>query len=103
MTTSSFPERIQRLEPYSERFAAFKLAASGCDVLFATYPAGTKIEEHTHPTDNWGVITRGAMFITMNGQTLRFGPGDWYHVSAGTEHSAHCDSLTEEIEFWFAA
>jgi len=37
-----FPEKIRSLERFSERFDAFKLAASGCDVLFATYPAGTE-------------------------------------------------------------
>jgi quercetin dioxygenase-like cupin family protein len=102
MVTTSFPEKIQSLEPFSEQFKAFRLAASGCDVLFATYPAGTKLDPHTHETDNWGVILKGAMWITIEGQTFRFGPGDWYHVPAHKEHSAYCDFLTEEIEFWFA-
>lgn len=96
-----FPEKIRSLEPFSERFDAFKLAASGCDVLFATYPAGTQIEPHTHVTDNWGVILTGELIITMDDQTLRFGPGDWYHVPALKEHAARFDVITEEIEFWF--
>ena len=53
-----FPPRIRNLEPFSERFEAFRLAARGRDVLLASYPAGTRIEAHIHDTDNWGVITR---------------------------------------------
>ncbi len=103
MVITSFPAKIQNLEPYSERFQAFRLAASGCDVLFATYPAGTKLEPHSHETDNWGVILKGEMSITIDQKTVRFGPGDWYHVPAYKVHSAYCESLTEEIEFWFAS
>jgi quercetin dioxygenase-like cupin family protein len=101
MTDSCFPEKIRSLEPFSNRFDAYRLAASGCDVLFATYPAGTKIELHSHDTDNWGVIVQGEMYIILDGQTHRFKTGDWYHVPAGREHAAYCDVLTEEIEFWF--
>ena len=98
---SAFPERIRALEPFSDRFEAFRLAAENCDVLFATYPAGTSIEPHRHETDNWGVITKGEMIITMLGGEHRFGPGEWYHVPAGCEHTARCSLDTEEIEFWF--
>ena len=101
MKWSEFPERIRALEKFSERFQAFRLRAEGCDVLFGTYPAGTRIEPHRHATDNWGVITKGDIIIAMNGSETRYGPGDWYHIPAQAEHSAHCDADTEEIEFWF--
>lgn len=101
MPSNTFPPRIRSLEPYAGRFDAFRLKASGCDTLFAEYPAGTVIEPHTHATDNHGVITRGEMIITIDGQEQRYRPGDWYHVAAGTIHSARCDVKTEEIEFWF--
>ena len=103
MKTTQFPEKIRSLDPFSDRFDAFRLPAENCDVLFATYPAGTTIEPHTHETDNWGVITKGEMFITMDGRETAYGPGDWYHVPAGAEHSARCEAETEEIEFWFKA
>jgi hypothetical protein len=44
----SFPPRIRRLEPFSQRFEAFRLAARDCEALFARYPAGTQIGIHTH-------------------------------------------------------
>ncbi len=103
MKKTQFPKKIRSLEPFSDRFDAFRLPAENCDVLFATYPAGTAIEPHTHETDNWGVITNGEMFITMDGTETAYRSGDWYHVPAGAVHSARCEAETEEIEFWFKA
>ena len=31
-----------------------------------------------------------------------YGPGDWYHVPAETEHAARFDTDSAEIEFWFS-
>ena len=101
MTRDTFPSRIRTLEPFSERFDAFRLRAEGCDVLFATYPAGTRIEPHTHATENWGVVTKGRILLRVNGSETSLGPGEWYHVPARTEHSARCETDTEQIEFWF--
>ena len=96
-----YPDRIKQLPVFDGRFDAYRLAASGSDVLFASYPAGTKIPPHSHDTDNYGVITRGELILTMGGQQQRFGVGDWYHVPANTVHSAAFEAETDEIEFWF--
>lgn len=96
-----FPKRIKQLPPYEGRFDAYKLAAENCDVLFATYPAGTSIEPHTHDTENHGVITRGELILTMNGDEHRIVAGQWYHVPAHVEHSARFEIETDEVEFWF--
>ena len=96
-----YPDRIRALPLYDGRFDAYKLAAEDCDVLFASYPANTEIEPHTHDTDNHGLITRGELILTMNGATTRVGPGEWYHVPARVEHSARFEVETDEIEFWF--
>ena len=101
MSKTGFPAKFGTLEPFSDRFEAFRLAAEGCDVLFATYPAGTVIETHTHETTNVGVITQGTMIITIGGEERRYGVGDWYEVAAGTPHSARTEEDTSEIEFWF--
>jgi quercetin dioxygenase-like cupin family protein len=102
MKWTEFPPRIRALEPYAGLFEAFRLKAEGCEVLFGTYPAGTRIAPHDHPTDNWGVITKGEMAIVIEGVERRYAPGDWYHVPAGTTHSAYCNGDTEEVEFWFS-
>jgi len=97
------PPRIRALPDFDGPFDAFRLAADGADVLFATYPAGTTIDPHDHETDNVGVIIRGELILTMDGEDSRFGPGDWYHVPPGRTHAAQFDQDTAEIEFWFSA
>jgi quercetin dioxygenase-like cupin family protein len=96
-----FPERIRALPAFEGPFDAYRLAAERCEVLFASYPAGTSISPHTHETENYGVITEGELVLISRGEERRYGPGDWYHVDAGEEHSARFDTDTSEIEFWF--
>lgn len=96
-----YPNKIKQLPVYDGRFDAYKLAANNSDVLFASYPAGTHISEHSHETDNHGVITRGELILTMNGHIQRITVGQWYHVPANTLHSAKFEQDTDEVEFWF--
>lgn len=97
-----YPDKFRKLPIYDGRFDAFKLAADGADVLFASYPVGTSIAPHTHDTENYGVIIRGELILHMDGEIARYGVGDWYHVPAGKEHAADFEQDTDEIEFWFA-
>jgi quercetin dioxygenase-like cupin family protein len=101
MTRSDFPDRIRGLPPFDGPFDAFRLAADGCEVLFASYPPGTVIEPHSHETENCGVITRGELFLTVDGVERRYGPGDWYQLEPGQTHAARFEVHTAEIEFWF--
>ena len=101
MSRDHFPELICRLPAFDGPFEAFRLAADGCDVLFASYPAGTTIEPHDHPTRNCGVITDGELFLTSGGEEKRYGVGDWYFLDAHEQHSARFEVDTSEIEFWF--
>jgi len=96
-----YPDKIKTLPLFDGRFDAYKLEAKNSDVLFASYPPGTSIPLHTHDTDNYGVITRGELVLTMNGVTTKIGVGEWYHVPAHVEHSAEFERETDEIEFWF--
>ena len=98
-----FPKLLRDLPKFEGPFDAFKLAAQDCDVLFASYPANTTIPEHNHETENVGVITQGELFLTVDGKETRYGPGDWYHVSAKTMHAARFEKETSEVEFWFYA
>ena len=100
---SKFPDLIRSLPDFEGPFDAHRLEADGCEVLFASYPAGTIIGAHTHPTRNVGVITEGELILTKGGEETRYGPGDWYHVDANEEHAAQFDIYTSEIEFWFTA
>jgi|TARA_B100000809_G_C15109236_1_gene519932 quercetin dioxygenase-like cupin family protein len=96
-----YPAQIRALPVFKGRFEAFKLEAKNCDVLFASYPAGTKIEAHRHDSENIGVLTHGELLLTMDGETQRIATGDWYHVPANKEHAAEFTADTAEIEFWF--
>jgi quercetin dioxygenase-like cupin family protein len=98
---SHFPPLVRGLPRYTGRFDAFKLQANDCDVLFASYPAGTAIETHHHETENVGVITQGELLLTLDGKELRYRPGDWYYIPAGAKHAARFEEATSEIEFWF--
>ena len=102
MPESDFPDLIRSLPAFEGPFDAMRLVADGCEVLFASYPAGTTIEPHDHPSENCGVITKGELFLTVGGVERRYGPGDWYRIRAHQEHSARFEVETAEIEFWFA-
>ncbi len=96
-----FPSRIGDLPPFEGPFEARVLAAEGCDVLFASYPAGTTIAEHSHDSHNVGVITEGELILVLHGRETRYGPGQWYEVPRGRIHSARFEVPTSEIELWF--
>jgi len=98
-----YPDKIKTLPLYDGRFDAYKLKAEGGDVLFASYPSGTVIAAHSHDTDNYGVITRGELLLTIDNQVTRYAAGDWYSVPAGVVHAAEFKQETDEIEFWFEA
>lgn len=100
--SGQYPDRIRKLPLFDGRFDAYKLAAEGADVLFASYPAGTTIPVHSHDSDNYGVITRGELILIKGGETRRYGVGDWYHVAPHEPHEARFDVETDEVEFWFA-
>jgi quercetin dioxygenase-like cupin family protein len=103
MSKPHFPELIRQLPEFEGPFDAYRLGAEGCEVLFASYPAGTSIDPHSHPSKNVGVITEGELFLTVSGVEKRYGRGDWYRIDANEEHSARFDVVTSEIEFWFTA
>lgn len=98
-----FPALLRALPAFEGPFDAHRLAADGCEVLFASYPAGTDIAEHRHDTHNVGVITQGELILTRDGREERYGPGDWYELAPNEPHAARFDVATDEIEFWFAA
>jgi quercetin dioxygenase-like cupin family protein len=100
-TPPVFPTQIAGLPVFDGPFDARRLTANGCDVLFASYPAGTSIADHDHDTDNVGVITRGELRLLVAGVERRYGPGEWYHVEPHQVHAARFDVDTAEIEFWF--
>ena len=101
MPKTHFPERIRALPEFEGPFEASRLQAEACEVLFASYPAGTVISPHSHETENCGVITCGELILIQAGRESRIGPGEWYQLAPGEEHAARFEVETAEIEFWF--
>ena len=101
LASRHFPSRIQELPPFDGPFDAFHLQAQDCEILFASYPAGTTIAPHSHDTENCGVITQGELILTTGGSEQRFGSGIWYRLAPGQIHAARFAVETSEIEFWF--
>ena len=98
---TNFPKLLRDLPKFDGPFDAHKLEAEGCDVLFASYPAGTTIPAHQHDTENVGIITKGSLLLELDGKQTRFSVGDWYHVPANADHAARFEGESSEIEFWF--
>lgn len=59
------------------------------------------IHSHTHPTNNVGVVTKGRLFLEVDGVETSYGVGEWYEVPADAEHAARFDEDSAEIELWF--
>jgi len=95
------PNRILALPRFDGPFDARRLEARGCEVLFASYPAGTSIDPHSHATENVGVITSGELILSTEAGERRVAPGEWYHLPPGERHWARFEVETSEIEFWF--
>jgi len=98
-----FPPEVEALPVFEGAFSARQLHADNCEVLFASYPAGMDIPDHSHPSQNAGVITQGRLFMTMNGEEKSYGVGDWYRIAADCVHSARFEEASSLVEFWFAA
>lgn len=63
-----FPQLLRDLPRFEGPFDAFRLDAKNCDVLFASYPAGTTNPAHHHETESVGVITRGELVLMLDGK-----------------------------------
>jgi len=96
-----FPTSITRLEPFSEAFDAYRLKSEQVDMYFAEYPAGKDIAPHAHETHNDGVVIAGELHLMIDGNTLVYRVGDWYHIPANKTHSARFETDTAIIELWF--
>lgn len=76
-----------------------KIEAPHCDVSFSTREPCT-VPEHTHTTTNYGTITEGYLFLTLNGEERTYGKGDWFHVPANAPHIERFEQTTSVVVFW---
>jgi quercetin dioxygenase-like cupin family protein len=52
------------------------------------YPAGTYFAPHTHAVDKIDAVVSGEFRITMGGESVTLGPGEYVFVPKGIEHEA---------------
>lgn len=90
MSSAGFPELIKRLPEADVPMPGIRgWLSQGTDhqVMFFEIEPTAKVPPHAHGGQA-GVIVSGEMELTIGGQTRRYGPGDFYDIPAGVEHSA---------------
>jgi len=83
---------VQRLKsedgPPTEAALRRRLEQLGYTVNRYFYPAGTYFGPHTHTMDKIDAVIEGEFRITMGGESLVLGPGEYVFVPKGIEHEA---------------
>ncbi|MEZ0075394.1 cupin domain-containing protein [Planotetraspora sp. GP83] len=93
MTTTTepgrfFPEFIRALPEADipiDGVSAWMTVDKGL-ALFFELPGGSQSPDHTHG-DEWGLVIRGQVDITIDGVTTSYKAGDTYFVGEGVVHS----------------
>ncbi len=67
-------------------------------VFFDIQPVG-EIPPHTHCAQ-WGIVIEGEMDLTIDGETRRYGKGDWYYIPAGVVHGANFPTRVNAIDIF---
>ncbi len=100
MHTAAFAKMILQLPqadiPLPGVRAWISQAADHQVVFFDIEPIG-EVPPHTHGAQ-WGIVVDGEMDLTIGGETRRYGPGDSYHIPAGTVHGAKIISHFRAID-----
>ena len=65
-----------------------KLEQLGYAVNRYVYPQGTSFGVHSHTVDKIDAVVSGAFRITMGGESVVLGPGEYVYVPKGIEHEA---------------
>lgn len=68
-------------------FDAEALALGYDQLLDRDWAAGQVVDEHSHPFDARAVVTRGEMWLTVDGQTRHLRPGDRFELGRDHPHA----------------
>ncbi|UCE58458.1 MAG: cupin domain-containing protein [Phycisphaerales bacterium] len=100
MSESSYPEFIKGLPeadiPFDGVRGWLSQGESQQVVFFEIDPIG-EVSTHTHG-DQWGIVVKGEMELTIGEKTRKYGPGDSYYIPAGKPHSAKFLSFVRVID-----
>jgi len=71
-------------------------------LAYFTFTPGTPLPEHHHPHEQIGTVVRGAIEVTIAGETRTVSAGGAYHIPANAVHSARCLQGPAEVIEVFA-
>lgn len=74
--------------PLTEAALRRKLESLGYFARRYTYPPGTVFEAHSHDVDKIDAVISGQFRVTMGGEAVILGPGQYIYVPKGVEHTA---------------
>ncbi len=97
-----FPDIITNLPEADIPFNGVKGWISQSDdhqTLFLEIEAIGKVAEHSHCTQ-WGIVVKGEMDLTIDGDTKTYAKGDSYFIPDGVKHSAVFKTKTWAIDFF---
>ena len=69
---------------------------SAVEIFDTRGPTGGGPPTHKHAWEEIYVVTKGVLDVTVDGETVRLGPGGFAHVPANTPHSYY---TVEDAEF----
>jgi len=74
---------------------------SGVMLTFFTFEPGAVVPEHAHENEQITIVTRGAMELTLNGETRLLRAGDGVCIPPNATHKAVIlDEETEAYDAW---
>jgi len=86
--------------PSFDEFRQTAQAAGFDEVIERDWPPHTVLETHTHPFGVHAVVTRGEMWLTMNGQTQHLLPGAVFALAPHVPHDERYGP--EGATYWVA-
>jgi quercetin dioxygenase-like cupin family protein len=86
--------------PSFDDFKQKAMHAGFDEVIEREWPAHTVLETHTHPFGVHAILTRGEMWLTMNGQTQHLVPGSIFELEPDMPHDERYGA--EGAAYWVA-
>jgi quercetin dioxygenase-like cupin family protein len=86
--------------PRFDEFKQTSLAAGFDEVVEREWAPHTVLDTHTHPFAVHAVVTRGEMWLTMNGHTQHLLPGSTFQLDRDVPHDERYGA--EGAAYWVA-
>jgi quercetin dioxygenase-like cupin family protein len=86
--------------PSFDEFRQKALAAGYDEVIEREWPPNTVLETHTHPFGVHAILTRGEMWLTMNGHTQQLQTGSIFELEPNVLHDERYGA--EGAAYWVA-